>query len=83
MQVTQLDMPSAGFAAVGGDFLAFVGGTGWKQRTPCLTVGRISGGSTAGTDDSGSEHGGISAGGGREAPWQRGLEDVRTGFYER
>lgn len=82
MQVTQLDMPSAGFAAVGGDFLAFVGGTGWKQRTPYLRVGRISGGA-AGTDDSGYEHGGISAGGGREAAWQRGLEDVRTGFYER
>ena len=84
-------MPSAGSVAVGGDFVAFVGGSGWKQRTPYLAAGRISGaggdGGQGGSDEedesgSGSDRGGGAAGGGKRRTWQQGLKGIMTGFYD-
>ncbi|KAL4457946.1 hypothetical protein ABPG75_012811 [Micractinium tetrahymenae] len=41
-EVTTEEKPSAGRVCAAGDYLAFVGGRGWKQREPMLQAGRIS-----------------------------------------
>lgn len=47
LQVSQEGVSSGGQVCAAGDYLAFAGGTGWKQREPCLQAGRIP---TYGTD---------------------------------
>lgn len=80
--------PSGGRLAAAGDMLAFAGATGWKQRSPFLQAGRISGGEQAAAAEQDDEEAAEKEEEMEEeddeegGDWQARLRTISTGFYD-
>lgn len=87
-QVTTDLLPSGGRLAAAGDMLAFAGATGWKQRSPFLQAGRISGGEQAAAAEQDDEEAAEKEEEMEEeddeegGDWQARLRTISTGFYD-